>query len=136
MLISSVNSSSICKSEKERLCFMSISNYIKYLSEGTNLIKLTYVGNWSLNPIRLTMLWKPSYIWFHLKDKWIRRQNWGSHIFSAAFLQRQKRIVNYHVKKFVKESHYFQRIGILIHILSWRQQKHQFYWDSLTNFLT
>ena len=44
---------------------------------------------------------------------------------SAVFLQRQKWIVNYRNKKFVKESQYFQRIGIFIHILSWRQQKHQ-----------
>ena len=46
---------------------------------------------------------------------------------SRVLLQRQKRIVNYYVKKVVKEYQYsnenkhtlrFQRIGILIHVLS------------------
>ena len=48
---------------------------------------------------------------------------------SRVFLQHRKRIVIYYVKKFVKESQQWKqthkRIGIFIHILSWRLQKHQ-----------
>ena len=49
-------------------------------------------------------------------------------IISAVFLQCQKRIVKYYIKKVCQRisamEKCFKRIGILIHVLSWRQQKH------------
>ena len=56
---------------------------------------------------------------------------WGVRCISWSLLQCQKRIIIYYVKQFVKESQWrekqtlcFQKIGILIHDMSWRQQKH------------
>ena len=89
-------------------------------------------SKWQLQPFWVKFVAKVIFFsaWDKSCVKWTNRQKptQMERIIRRGFLQRQKRSVICFVKKFVTElsdenklTLYFQRIGILIHVLSWRQ---------------